>query len=237
MGQCSARSARTGLRCKMAAIENLDVCAYHRTQNGKTLPIPFHGPEEVNALENPKSPRTGRYARILPERMHQTIEEAARDPELLSNAAEIQLLDARIADVMVRAEAGESGALWKALKDCYQAMQDARRAHDPEQVALRLNDLGRLIERGFADYAVWSEITSLMEMRRKLSEAEQKRLVQLKLVLTADEAEVYATRILQAVQKHVPDPDTRARIALDIRAASGHYRGIALPAEALGTVP
>lgn len=226
MTQCNALSVRTRQRCTKDALPGMDVCGYHRYQNGAGTSLGIQDGQQIESV------RLERFSRALPERMLETLAETARDPELLSMASEIQLLDTRIDDVIKRGEAGESGALWRELRKTYREMQEARRLKKSDDMALKLADLGHLIDRGFADYAVWAEIIPLIEMRRKLAESEQKRLIQLKLVLTYDEAVIYATRLLQAVQKHVPDAEVRNRIVLDIRETIGNYRGLTLPAEA-----
>lgn len=215
MVQCKAKSKQSGERCKRHAHPGFEVCVIH---GGKSLVGPA----------NPAY-KHGKYSTLVPPRMLEHYNQSVHDPDLLAMRDQINLIDARIADVMKRTDKGESSKLWEKLQATWTEFMEARAQQDNQQMAYKLNQLGSLISQGLADYAAWDDVTNLVERRRKLAESEQKRLVQLKLVLTYDEAVVYAQRLLAVVQKHVSDPAERARIASDLRATVGTFRGLPGP--------
>src|SRR5918992_3542816 len=96
--QCRAKSKRSQVQCRKAAVVGREVCSMH---GGKSLVGPA-----VNTY------RSGRHSRYLPVRMAAKYQEAEHDPELLSLRDQIALVDARLADLLARVDTGESGSLW-----------------------------------------------------------------------------------------------------------------------------
>ena len=89
-------------RCKRGAMAGRSVCYNH----GGASPVGAASPQFKN----------GRYSKFLPERLRDRYQEAQRDPEILVLRDEVALADARLADLLTRVDAGESGALWKEVK-------------------------------------------------------------------------------------------------------------------------
>lgn len=159
---------------------------------------------------------TGRYSKHLPTRMLATYDAAQADPNLLALNADIAMIDARLSDVLLRVDTGESGQIWQELRATYKAMQDANRRRDVDEARQLLNDLGSLITRGHLDYAAWADVRTLVEQRRKLVESERKRLVDLQQMMTNEQAMLLITRLYDSVTRHVSDPDIFAAIAADL---------------------
>lgn len=80
--QCTAKSRRTGERCRRPAMVGSNVC-YH------------HGGKTPRGLAHP-STKTGRYSKYLPARLAERYESALNDPDLISLRDEIALTDADI---------------------------------------------------------------------------------------------------------------------------------------------
>lgn len=201
---CSAISKRTGQPCKARAVKGRDVCYHH---GGKSL--------EGAALPQFKH---GRYARSLPERLAERYHEAASDPELLSLREDVALLDTRLSQLIGRAESGESTEAWKrvqkALKDLRKAEAGGKQDRKKE-ARFALEDA---IESGGTDLEVWTEIGAHLERRRKLTESERKRLVDMEQMVRADQAMSFVAALVASVRKHVEDPRTLAAISADISA-------------------
>jgi len=200
--QCKAHSKRTGQRCKAQAVTGRTLC-YH------------HGGRSLVGLANPNF-RDGRHSRYLPKRLNELYAAALADPELLALRDDIALVDARIADVLTRADTGESGRLWRDLQATFRRLNEAKT--DPDAVRRHLRDLGELIERGTADDATWAEVRALIEQRRRLVESEAKRLVQGQHMITADRLNLLLAVVVQVVRTHVHDRATLAAISADLGA-------------------
>lgn len=202
MAQCTAKSKRTGERCRRQAVPGMTVCASH---GGKSL-------------AGPASPRfkTGRYSKYLPERLRERYEAAAEDPELLALREDIALIDSRLADLLKRVDSGEAGSIWKLLQSAWRAYVKAQKGDDPVEAAAAFADVDDLIQKGLMDHAAWSEIAGLLEQRRRLVESERKRLVDMQQMLTAEQAMVFVTAVTDAVRRHVTDRKTLTAIAREL---------------------
>jgi hypothetical protein len=86
MAQCTARSKRTGERCKKAAMSGKGVCHIHggKTPTGAML----------------RQFRHGRHSKYLPEQMLERYNVAQQDPERLALADEIALIDTAITQLI-----------------------------------------------------------------------------------------------------------------------------------------
>jgi hypothetical protein len=162
--------------------------------------------------------KSGRYSKFLPARMAAKYQEAQADPELLSLRSELALLDARIAELLGRVDTGESGAIWEALQQAWALFRGARAQQDVPKMHLAVEQLDRLMDRKVADSAAWREIDEAIEQRRKLVESEQKRLVALQQVITAESALTLMGVLVDIITTHVRDQPTLAKIVADIQA-------------------
>lgn len=86
MAQCTAKSKRSGERCKRHATPGHNVCYIH---GGKSLVGVAH-----------PGLKTGRYSKHLPTRLGERYEAALKDPDLLALRDEIALTDADIARIL-----------------------------------------------------------------------------------------------------------------------------------------
>lgn len=98
--QCHAKT-RSGAPCRGQAMLN-GRCRMHGGATPAGVALPHF--------------RTGRRSRDLPARLAARYQEARSDPQLLELREGIALVDARIADLLARVDAGESGARWRALQ-------------------------------------------------------------------------------------------------------------------------
>ena len=211
MTPCTARSKRTGQPCQRPAMHGKTVCYHHggKTPRGHALPQTTHG----------------RYSKDLPTRLAARYQASQTDPDLLNLNAEIALMDARLADLLRRVDTGESGQLWRDLKATYTAMEDAQRAKDFAAVARLLSELGALIRHGHSDYAAWADVRTLVDQRRRLVEAERKRLTEMQQLITAEQAMMLVTRLSSAVRRHVDDPRVLAAISAELGGVVGSDAG------------
>lgn len=175
------------------------VCYHHggRTPRGLALPQTTHG----------------RYSKSMPTRLLAEFEQAKRDPELLSLRENIALIDARLSELLGRADTGESGENWKSLGETMHAL---RRARDEEERAQAIDAIEALVQAGQSDYAAWRGILDLHEQRRKCTESEQKRLVAMQQMMSGEQATLLIGQILHIIKRNVTDRTVLAAVARDI---------------------
>jgi len=147
--------------------------------------------------------RTGRYSKVLPIRLQQSYEEARANPQLLSLRDDIAACEARLGDLFQRVDTGESGALWVALRQVLDAFNKALATNDQPALQRHLATLRVLVTRGSDDYAAWAEIQALWETRCKLTLTEQKTLVTMQQMVSAEQLMVYMGAITHAIQRYV----------------------------------
>ncbi len=195
MTQCTAKSKRTGQRCRGDAMVGKNVCY-------------FHGGKSLSGPANPAY-RTGRYSDILPVKLASRYESARKDNELLALKDEMALLDARLGELLARVDTGESGNLWGRLRGLYMLLDKARADRDAAAMASLLQDLGALVKQGAQDEETWSQVVPLIEQRRRLAETENKRLSQMSLLLSVNEAmtllSVVSDIVRRAAEAHIAD--------------------------------
>jgi hypothetical protein len=198
--QCGAKT-RSGEPCKSFAMAN-GRCRMHggKAPRGHALPQTTHG----------------RYSKDLPTRLAARYEEAANDPDLLQLDSEIHLTDAMIRERLSTLDTGESGRLWKALKQEWTTFALARRSGDTAGMTESLAQIEALINRGVADWSARQEVLDMVERRRKLVDSEGKRRVQMQQMITPDRAMLLVSALADTVMRHVSDADIRAAIARDV---------------------
>lgn len=200
--QCGAKNKTAGGTCKTPGMPN-GRCRMH---GGKSL-VGLASPSFV----------TGRYSKHLPTRLLATYQEAMKDADLLALREEVALLDTRLGELIARVESGESGWLWRTLKEKLNSFREAKAMGDVPAMSAHLNSMETLIERGIADYAAWGEIQSLIQQRRKVVESERKRLVEMQQMITSERAMLLLAAVVDTVRKHVTDRGTLQAISNDIR--------------------
>lgn len=199
--QCGAKT-RSGAPCKSPAMPN-GRCRMH---GGATPSGPAHG-----AFKH------GRYSKDLPTRLAARYEQAASDPELLALHQDIALVDARLGDLLSRADTGESGERWRQARDLFRDLHRAMQQGEAETVSDLMGKLSGVLGRGASDYAAWSEISALLEQRRRLVESERKRLVEMQVTMDVRQAMVFVGAVLETVRRHVTDRQQLAAIGVDIQ--------------------
>ncbi len=156
--------------------------------------------------------KTGRHSKYLPKRLLERYNQARQDPELFSLREEVAALDARIADVMVRVDTGESGNMWKTAREAFKALELAARREDKVEQGIQFGKMRSILGRGIADYSAWNELTGLFDKRRRLVESERKRRVEEQLTMTLEEGMNLMTAMTMAVKQNVEDRATLAAI-------------------------
>ena len=202
MTQCAAHSKRTGQRCRQSAMVGKTVCYHHggATPTGANLP----------------QFRAGRYSKYLPERLREKYQDAQQDPEILVLRDEIALADARLADLLTRVDAGESGALWKELKDLVDQLGKSVETLDLDGARVALRGLRDVMLKGHTDASAWQEIQAVLMLREHLVRSERQRLVQMQQMISVEQAMTLIAALTESVRRHVTEPDALRAISADL---------------------
>jgi hypothetical protein len=209
--QYRTKSKRSQERRKRWAMPGREVCQMH---GGRTL----------MGLAPPRR-KTDRYSRSLPTRLAAEYERAAHDPEPLTLRHALAIVDVRINDLLGRVEVGGAGRLWRHARAAWQTMKRVQAEGRPLLQTRAARELDGLLEQAVGDDAAWHEIIQLIEQRRKLVEAETKRLVAMQQMMTTEEAMLWLGAVVAILKRHIADRETLQQISLDLSALVSHRSG------------
>lgn len=171
-------------------------------------------------------------SKYIPDDLTERWEETMNDPDLLTLRQEARILYMRLGNMMERLEGSATEDLFRQIRDTYEAAREAQREQDYGTMAERLNELGSLIDEAVETEEVWDEVVDLIENRRKVVEAENRRQVQAEQTYTAEQANLLVQTILNinvtVLSEHGVDEEVFRDLADRIeRAVSGRSgRGI-----------
>lgn len=202
MTQCAAHSKRTGQQCRRPAMAGRTVCYHH----GGATPIGATSPHF----------RSGRYSKYLPERLREKYQDAQQDPEILVLRDEIALADARLMDLLTRVDVGESGVLWKELKELLDQLSRNVEALDLDGARGALQRLQEVVGKGHTDASAWQEIQAVLMLREHLVRSERQRLVQMQQMISVEQAMTLIAALTESVRRHVTEPDALRAISADL---------------------
>jgi hypothetical protein len=200
MTQCTAKSKRSGQRCRDQAMKGKDKCYHH----GGATP---RGAASANF-------KHGRYSKSLPAALAGKYEEFLAHPDLRGLGHELALLDTRVADVLRGLEGQEAPtALWQGLLAAYDELKLAQASRDARAGALAVAKMGLLITEGARQGAIWDEVFGLVDERRKLVDVETRRQLAAQQIVTADEMLMLVGALVAMVREAVLAYVSDAKIA------------------------
>ena len=165
------------------------VCYHH----GGMTPTGFGLPQTV----------TGKYSRVLPVQLAARYAEALANPDLLSLKHDLAVIEARLTEHFQRLETGESGQVWRALRDALQIFEAALATGDRQVMHGALDALRTLITRGTSDYAAWNDIHKTWASRCRLTETEHRTLLMAQSVVTVEQLNAYLGVVTHALQQQI----------------------------------
>jgi hypothetical protein len=157
----------------------------------------------------------------LPQRLRDRFGEASASSDQLSNAQQIALVDLRVSQLLERIDTTESGRRWYETKAAMREFVVTMRSGDQVRTAETLTELNSAINRGVNDADNWAEIMQAIEVRRRVTETELRRIRAANEFMSAQEALALITLISESVNRHVDNLGAKALIAADIAAAIG----------------
>lgn len=183
--------------------------------------------------------KSGRWSKFLPEQIRERVNDAAADPELLSARRQVEIVDARLTMLLERIKTGESGSAWESLLEARVEFAAASQAIQKLQAQLQsasddatfgmlqsekekqqkiaseaVNRVWRIIDGAAKSETAWREAIDLFHEHTQFQRAEIQTQVQLRQVMTAEQAMVFVMNVQQAIADTVKDPKEKAAIGL-----------------------
>jgi len=147
--------------------------------------------------------KTGRYSRYAPQGILDRYEESRRDDDLLALREEIALIDGRLAQLLQTVGINAPGKLWADARDQFDRLRLALSRRDAGLANDATLKLGEALSTGGMEAANWEIIERLIELRRRLSESEQKRLVAMQQMITAEEAVIFLAQNSELLRRNL----------------------------------
>lgn len=197
--ECGAKR-RNGEPCKAPAMAN-----------GRCR---IHGGKTPNGLGLPQT-KNGRYSKYLPGKLLSAYTDATSDPDLLSLRQDIHLIDTLLFNNFQALDTDESGEAWKAIRKSVIDMQLAFNKDDYGKCLILLAEMRDIIDKRVLHYATEQEIRDKLEQRRKLVETVHKIDFQKERAITAEQAMLLMSALLDSVRRNVTDNGSLSAIQAD----------------------
>lgn len=191
MPQCNAKAKSTGKQCTRPAVNGSTKCRYH-------------GGATPRGIASPHYKGKGR-SKYMPANLLQHYEEASSNPEVMSLYADIHLIDALLLSNFKYLDTDESGKAWKAIRDSIVDMNAAFANDNYGKCVVILSEMKDIVDKRVLHFATEAEIRDKLEQRRKLVETIHKIDFQKERAITAEQAMLLMTAILDSVRRNVSD--------------------------------
>lgn len=207
MAQCTAKSKRSGERCRAPAMRGRTVC---QTHGGKT-PVGLASPHTKH----------GALSKYLKGPLATIIEDVRTDPELLNLAESIVLYHGRVRQLLTRLPTGEASRHWNALYKTWREFKKASRTGDAAAIRSAMEDHELALNAGRQDSGVWDDLDKATAQLAKLVGQENTRREKLNDCIPSHVVTAFGQAVMFSIQSNVTDPDARKAIQGDFIRALG----------------
>lgn len=187
---CQAYNKK-GYQCNRTAVKGKRVCRYH-------------GGLSLSGIASPTF-KTGRHSKYIPKDLIPKYQEALQDQDLLNLKSEIQLIDARIAQLLERVEGGGGTTNWVDMNRAWKKLLEAQRTSDKKTVSESIVEINTIVNRGLHDAMIWSDIEHTIDRRQRLVSAESKRLTDMEQMISSEKALALIILIAESIRKRLED--------------------------------
>lgn len=200
---CGATN-RSGKPCRKRPLHGKNRCELH----GGETPSGVDSPNFVN----------GRYVRNLADKaLARRYEDMLNDEKLVQLREEIALTTVMLENMLSEVDELTTTRAWGILKKVYYELQNAILDRDQDQISKKLHELGALIKNGVSESERIDSIFSAIKIRQGLVSAEHKRSSEKKNMMTAEEAMLMLSVVVDIIREEVKDKDVQQRISKRIR--------------------
>lgn len=142
---------------------------------------------------------TGATSKFQLNRLAANYNEVVEDPELLSLRDPLAIITIRIQELLKKIDAEEAVVRQKRVHDAFEEYKYFRNAGNEEKAAEAFWKLDQAMVVMYDEYQAWEQMFKAVEVRRKLSESETKRLKEMNQFITQEEAYKFAAKIQAAL--------------------------------------
>jgi len=176
----------------------------------------MHGGKSLAGVASPTYQGKG-YSKYLPIGLIDTYNEFRNDPEKLALDDQIALVDTYATQLMEELGDYSSAELWDQLQS---QVVEYHKATEAERRNL-LDYIFQTIEAGASYVSKWDTLHKTMEQRRKLVVDERKRRIEMEQVISAEQAVLLVSGLMESVRQNVDDRTILTAIQADFVRLAG----------------
>ena len=172
----------------------------------------LHGGASLRGIDHPSFRGRG-YSKDIPQRYLERLVASQEDPGLAGMRQELGLLDARLGEILESIDGPSLADRWKEVLDGLHQAQVAlypSALEQDEEGNLRIarETVGRLVDEcrlAIADSRSWKEVYEVVDLRRRVAQAETKREEVMSATLTAKQAGALVATIRSVIDQVLSD--------------------------------
>lgn len=178
-------------------------------------------------------------AKSMPKQLRQGYQAYLKDGRLLELQTDIATLRARTDDLIKRSEAEGADQLWPKALEAFKQLRKADRRGSYEEKVKWETELQSILEAGTNEYLRWEEIRNNIELTRRLTVSENRRLVEADQMISRKQLMVFIAALIQVIESNVTDTKTKSAIGFGIQRllALGETTQQAIDSEVVDVTP
>lgn len=185
-------------------------CSQPAMANGRCR---YHGGKSLVGIASPRF-KHGRYSRAIPADLIESFKQSLTDPDQLSLSAEMAVIDSRVTSLLSQLQNGPSADAWNEFSTLVSGLRVAAQEGDDQALDKIGNRLQSFVEQLKKTTSIWDQLHKSIDLRRRLSETEIRRVQAASSWMPAGEMLSLAAAMLQSIKTHVQDRETLNAIAV-----------------------
>lgn len=162
-----------------------------------------------------------RASNYLPEHLRRRAHEFRSNPNLMDLTDSVAVTEARLSELYDRLESGLGGP--ESLKMVEQALMEVRDCLQNDNIfraGVVVDQAIGIIGSSITEFSLWDEIRKTMSMQKTLTGVETRRRAMQWNMMTAEQALVLMSRIIDILTSHIDDPELIEIIGTELRELS-----------------
>lgn len=181
----------------------------------------LHGGASVKGVRHYNF-KDGRYSKVMPQNLVKHYETTVNDSRLLELRDDIALVAALISDSLSDLQENYKSSLqyFKLMATLLNEISietDMASGQLPDILESKIKQFGELFYKAQAEHAKRQELLIMVDQKRKLTESERKRLLELHSLFSAEQVMAMMGGVLSIIRENVSDLLVQERIAEGIR--------------------
>jgi len=160
--------------------------------------------------------RRSKYQQLLTGRLAELYDQSVGDPDLVNLTHELALTEARIGVVLSRLDVSLSAGRFRALATAVAEFKTNVRRMNVAGINASLVEIDRVIAAGLEDSGLQQELSDLIDLKRRLAEAQARILRDTHRMIPIDRMVELVAQVADIVQRNVADKHAVGAVVTDL---------------------